>query len=65
MTEMIRLWAEVAARSWRLRRTDDGGLTDDVAMMAILVAVAVVVGGALLGLLTGAIEGISFDVPGT
>ena len=65
MTEMIRSWAAVAASSWRLRRTVDGGLTDDVAMMAIRVAVGGVVGGALLALLTGAIEGITFDVPGT
>lgn len=65
MIEMIRGWATRAATSWRDRRTEDGGLTDDVAMMAILVAVAVVVGVALLGVLTGAVEGLDFSVPGT
>jgi hypothetical protein len=65
MTEMIRLWAILAATAWRQRRTEDGGLTDDVAMMAILVAVAVTVGIALLAVLTGAVEDLDFSVPGT
>lgn len=64
MTEMIRLWATLATTAWRQRRTEDGGLTDDVAMMAILVAVAVTVGVALLAVLTGAVEGLDFSVPG-
>jgi hypothetical protein len=65
MTEMIRLWAILAATAWRQRRTEDGGLTDDVAMMAILVAVAVTVGIALLAVLSGAVEDLDFSVPGT
>ena len=65
MTEMIRLWATLAATAWRQRRTEDGGLTDDVAMMAILVAVSVTVGIALLAVLTGAVEDLDFSVPGT
>lgn len=65
MTETIRLWAILAATAWRQRRTEDGGLTDDVAMMAILVAVAVTVGIALLAVLTGAVEDLDFSVPGT
>ena len=31
MTETIRLWAILAATAWHQRRTEDGGLTDDVA----------------------------------
>jgi hypothetical protein len=65
MSEMIRLWAILAATAWRQRRTEDGGLTDDVAMMAILVAVAVTVGIALLAVLSGAVEDLDFSVPGT
>ena len=65
MTETIRLWAILAATAWRQRRTEDGGLTDDVAMMAILVAVAVTVGIALLAVLSGAVEDLDFSVPGT
>ena len=65
MTETIKLWAILAATAWRRRRTEDGGLTDDVAMMAILVAVAVTVGIALLAVLTGAVEDLDFSVPGT
>lgn len=64
MTDMIRQWATLATTAWRQRRTEDGGLTDDVAMMAILVAVAVTVGVALLAVLTGAVEGLDFSVPG-
>ena len=65
MTETIRLWCTLAAIAWRHRRGEEGGLTDDVAMMAILVAVAVMVGIALLAVLTDAVEGLNFDVPGT
>jgi hypothetical protein len=65
MTDTMRFWASCAATAWRQRRTEDGGLTDDVAMMAILVAVAVMVGVALLAVLTGAVDNLNFDVPGT
>ena len=65
MTETIRLWSTLAATAWRHRRGEEGGLTDDVAMMAILVAVAVMVGIALLAVLTGAVEDLNFTVPGT
>ena len=65
MTETIRQWCTLAATAWRHRRGEEGGLTDDVAMMAILVAVAVTVGIALLAVLTGAVEGLDFGVPGT
>jgi hypothetical protein len=62
MTEMMRSWVTVAVMSWRDRRTEDGGLTDDVAMMAILVVIAVAVGGILLGVLTGAVSNLNFGI---
>jgi hypothetical protein len=62
MTEMMRSWVTVAVTSWRDRRTEDGGLTDDVAMMAILVVIAVAVGGILLGVLTGAVSNLNFGI---
>lgn len=62
MTDMIRMWAATAATSWRDRRSEDGGLTDEVAMIAILVVIAVTVGGILLALLTGAASNLSFDI---
>jgi hypothetical protein len=65
MGEHIRFWTTCARAAWRHRRTEAGGLTDDVAMMAILVAVAVAVGGALLAILLGAVESLDFSVPGT
>ena len=65
MTDTIRLWCALATTAWHDRRGDEGGLTDDVAMMAILVAVAVMVGIALLAVLTGAVEDLNFTVPGT
>ena len=65
MTEMIKLWTALIATAWRDRRTEDGGLTDDVAMMAMLVAIAALIVGALFVVLGDAIAGINFDVPGT
>ena len=44
MTETIRRLSTAAATAWQERRTDDGGLTDEVAMV-ILVGIAVAVGG--------------------
>ena len=62
MNEIIQRLALGAATSWRERRTDDGGLTDEVAMIAILVVIAVAVGGILILLLTGAAESLTFDI---
>jgi len=62
MSETMWTWVCAAVTSWRTRRTEDGGLTDEVAMIAILVGIAVLVGGALLTLLTGAADSLSFDI---
>jgi hypothetical protein len=59
---MMKTWLWAFTMSWRTRRTDDGGLTDEVAMIAIMVGIAVLVGGALLALLTGAVDSLSFDI---
>lgn len=65
MTEMMKVWAALATAAWHERRNEDGGLTDDVALMAMLVAIAGVIAVALLGLLTGAVDNLDFTVPGT
>ena len=62
MNDMFRMWAVAMATSWRDRRTEDGGLTDEVAMIAILVVIAVAVGGILLALLTGAANDLDFGI---
>jgi|GEM_PF-5537252 hypothetical protein len=62
MTETIRRLSAAVVTAWQERRTDDGGLTDEVAMIAILVGIAVAVGGILLALLTGAASSLSFDI---
>jgi hypothetical protein len=65
MTDLTTTWIQRAAIAWQTRRTEEGGLTDDVALMAMLVAVGVVVAAALLAVLTGAVEDLDFSVPGT
>jgi hypothetical protein len=62
MNETIRRLSAAVATAWQERRTDDGGLTDEVAMIAVLVFIATTVGGILLALLTGAASNLSFDI---
>jgi hypothetical protein len=65
MSDLTITWIQRVAVAWQTRRTEEGGLTDDVALMAMLVAVGVVVAAALLAVLTGAVEDLDFSVPGT
>lgn len=54
-TEMIRTWCRVLADAWRQRRGDEGGVTDDTAMMGLMAVAAVAVGGLIYALVTGAV----------
>jgi hypothetical protein len=56
--EMVRLWAESVASSWRSRRGEEGGILDEVAMMGALAAAAIVIGGIVAAFLTGKINSI-------
>jgi hypothetical protein len=62
MNETARLWASALAAAWRDRRTEDGGLSDEVAMIAVLFIVAAGVGAALLAVLTGAVNSLDFGI---
>jgi hypothetical protein len=70
MTKTIRMRAMAVAGTlgavlvgaWRERRTEDGGLSDEVAMIAVLFVVASAVGFALLGVLTGAVSDLDFGI---
>jgi hypothetical protein len=70
MTEKIQRRATAAATSvlvalaaaWHDRRTEDGGLSDEVAMIAVLLIVASGIGAALLVVLTGAVESLEFGI---
>ncbi|MFP3901541.1 MAG: hypothetical protein ACLFXM_11855 [Acidimicrobiia bacterium] len=48
------------ALSWRRRRTEEGGLSDEVAMIGLMLAAAVIVGGLVLAALTGAVSRLDF-----
>ena len=53
-TDAIKAWCQVIADAWRAR-TDEGGVTDDTAMMGLMAFAAVAVGGLIYALVTGAV----------
>lgn len=55
MVETAKTWLTVLADAWRTRRTDDGGVTDETAMMGLMALAAVGVGGLIYALVTGAV----------
>ncbi|MGH7267544.1 MAG: hypothetical protein ACREMB_22210 [Candidatus Rokuibacteriota bacterium] len=57
--EVVRVWAEAVARSWRERRGEDGGILDEVAMMGALAAAAILIGIAVTVFLTGKVSSIN------
>jgi hypothetical protein len=48
------IWLEITKTSWRDRRSDEGGVADEAAMLAILLGGAVIIGGIVLSLLSDA-----------
>jgi hypothetical protein len=49
--------------AWQERRDETGGVTDEVAMIGVLLAVAVAVGGIVYGIVTGWANGLTLDLP--
>ena len=64
MTELMNDLVQRVAIAWHCRRTEDGGLTDDVALMAMLVAVAGLAVAIIWGLMEGALSGLDFSFDG-
>jgi hypothetical protein len=62
MQVVVGLWLRWAT-AWRDRRGEEGGVTDETAMIAVLLVVAVAVGGIVYGLVTGAANSLSIDLP--
>ena len=59
MHKFLRARAEMLVAAWR-ERTDYGGLSDEVAMIGLMLVAAVVVGGLILLALTGAVGRLDF-----
>jgi hypothetical protein len=49
--------------AWRLRRTEEGGVADEAAMIAIVLAAAVLIGGIVFALIQGAGEDLELQIP--
>jgi len=56
----IRIWLDLLVMSWRDRRGDEGGVSDEVAMIGLMLVAAVAVGGIVYGLVTGAAGRLNF-----
>ena len=56
---MTWVWVEALVRAWQDRRSDDGGILDEVAMMGALAAAAIVIGGIVAAFLTGKVNSIN------
>jgi hypothetical protein len=59
MHEILSACAQALSRAWR-ERSDDGGLSDEVAMIGLMLVAAVIVGGLILAALTGAVSRLDF-----
>jgi hypothetical protein len=59
ISEQVRTWCRLFADTWRERRGEDGGVTDDTAMMGLMAFAAVGVGGLIYALVTGAVGRIN------
>ena len=56
----IRIWLDMMVTVWRTRRTDRGGVSDEVAMIGLMLVAAVAVGGIIYGLITAAAGDLDF-----
>jgi hypothetical protein len=56
----VTVWLQLLATTWRTRRDDRGGVSDEVAMIGLMLVAAVTVGGIILGLITGAAGRLNF-----
>jgi|RhiMethySRZTD1v2_1073278.scaffolds.fasta_scaffold1057135_2 hypothetical protein len=53
-------WIDLLVITWRTRRTDEGGVSDEVAMIGLMLVAAVAVGGIIYGLVTAAAGRLNF-----
>ena len=56
----VKVWMDLLVAAWRTRRTDEGGVSDEVAMIGLMLVAAVAVGGIIWGLVTGAAGRLDF-----
>jgi hypothetical protein len=56
----MKVWMDLLVTAWRTRRTDEGGVSDEVAMIGLMLVAAVAVGGIIWGLVTGAAGRLDF-----
>jgi hypothetical protein len=56
----MKVWMDLLVTAWRMRRTDEGGVSDEVAMIGLMLVAAVTVGGIILALVTGAANRLNF-----
>jgi hypothetical protein len=53
-------WIALLVTTWRTRRSDEGGVSDEVAMIGLMLVAAVAVGGIIYGLVTAAAGRLNF-----
>ena len=56
----MKVWFDLLVAAWRVRRTDEGGVSDEVAMIGLMLVAAVAVGGIIYGLITAAANNLDF-----
>jgi hypothetical protein len=56
----MKVWLDLLVAAWRMRRTDEGGVSDEVAMIGLMLVAAVAVGGIIYGLITTAAHNLDF-----
>jgi hypothetical protein len=54
------IWLDILMTAWRTRRNDEGGVSDEVAMIGLMLVAAVAVGGIIYGLITTAADSLDF-----
>lgn len=50
----VGVWMRLLVAAWRDRRSDEGGISDETAMIGLMLGAAVAVGGIVYALVTGA-----------
>ena len=56
----MKVWLDLLVAALRTRRTDEGGVSDEVAMIGLMLVAAVAVGGIIYGLITAAAGNLDF-----
>jgi hypothetical protein len=56
----VHIWMEIVLAVRRVQRDETGGVSDETAMIGLMLIAAVAVGGIILGLVTGAANRLDF-----